>query len=91
MVGDKQKWEVYDGVVVAVLSYGLRVRLRDGEVGVVDRALLSDLPIQRTEWPKEADEVTVVCGGYTSKGQLRLSMRGSDLDLSAVKRAESQG
>lgn len=91
MVGDKKKWDIVEGTVFQVVSYGLRVRLADGEIGVVDRMLLSDLPLKNSEWPKVNDKLTVVCGGYTSGGQLRLSLRDSDLDLAAAKRLESSG
>lgn len=71
--------------VVAKMPYGLRVRVSSGEIGVVDRVLIHDLPLREAEWPSVGAEILVVCGGYTSGGQLRLSARESDIDIAKTK------
>jgi hypothetical protein len=67
--------------LVARMPYGLRVKVPSGEIGVVDRTLIHDLPPQSSEWPEVRSTIWVVCGGYTTGGQLRLSARESDLDI----------
>lgn len=80
-----EKWQIVQAVVVAKMPYGLRVRVPSGEIGVVDRILIQDLPIQSSEWPEVGANIQVVCGGYTSGGQLRLSARESDLDIAKTR------
>lgn len=85
-----ERWQIVTGVVVEQRPYGLRVRVPSGEIGVVDRILISDLPVKQSEWPVAGAELQVVSGGYTSSGgQLRLSSRESDLDLAKVRRNQS--
>lgn len=82
-----KKWDIVSAVVVEQMPYGLRVRVPSGEIGVVDRALVSDLPVRSSEWPVPGDRLILVSGGFTSGGQLRLSARASDLDLARVRAA----
>ncbi len=79
------KWQIVQAVVVAKMSYGLRVKVPSGEIGVVDRALIQDLPLAASEWPDVGCELVLVCGGYTTGGQLRLSARESDLDIANAR------
>ncbi len=82
------KWALVQAVVVAHMSYGLRVRVPSGEIGVVDRAFVADLPIAPSDWPQVGRQILVVCAGYTTGGQLRLSARQSHVD---VARQTSEG
>ncbi|WP_329254333.1 RHS repeat domain-containing protein [Actinoallomurus sp. NBC_01490] len=59
--------------------YGLRVRVPSGEIGVLDSAFVGDGPVDPADWPQVGSEITVVSGGRTSGGQLRLSTRPSHL------------
>jgi len=83
-----EKWQVVSAVVIKRMPYGVRVRVPSGEIGVVDRALIDDLPLSQSEWPDRGDELQLVSGGYTSGGQLRLSARSSDLDIARVRRSD---
>lgn len=84
-----EKWQVVSAVVIEQMPYGLRVRVPSGEIGVVDRVLIHDLPLRSSEWPTQGDELQVVSGGYTSGGQLRLSARSSDLDIARVRGSDN--
>lgn len=80
-----EKWQLVRATVVAKMPYGLRVRVPSGEIGVVDRVLIHDLPLKAAEWPGVGVEILAVCGGYTSGGQLRLSSRESDIDIARTE------
>lgn len=85
-----EKWQLVFAIVVAKMPYGLRARVPSGEIGVVDRVLIHDLPLREAEWPSLGAEILVVCGGYTSGGQLRLSARESDIDIAGAKLKNAQ-
>ncbi|KQM03262.1 hypothetical protein FF86_10433 [Frankia sp. CpI1-P] len=85
------KWQIVTAVVIGHMPYGLRARVPSGEIGVVDRVLISDLPIGLSEWPVLGDQLTLVSGGYTSGGQLRLSARTSDLELARTRSRHKPG
>lgn len=85
------RWQVATAVVVEQMPYGLRVRVPSGEIGVIDRVLIHDLPLSVSEWPVSGDELQVVSGGYTSWGQLRLSSRDSDLEIAKVHQGGDPG
>jgi hypothetical protein len=74
-----EKWAITQGRVVEHMPYGLRVRVPSGEVGVVDSTFIDDHPTPPGDWPPVGTELTVVSGGYTSGGQLRLSTRPSHI------------
>jgi hypothetical protein len=61
------------------------VKVPSGEIGVVDRILIHDLPIHSSERPKVGTNIRVICGGYASHGQLRLNARESDLDIANTR------
>ena len=79
MIDRLPKWAIVEGMVVDHVSYGLLVRVPSGEVGVVDRLFIADVPTTLPEWPAIGKSITIVGAGYTSGGQLRLSARPSDL------------
>ncbi|WP_322749412.1 MULTISPECIES: hypothetical protein [unclassified Frankia] len=81
MVDRLEKWAVVQAIVVAHMPYGLRVRVPSGEIGVVDRVFVADLPTFPSDWPRVGRQITVVCAGYTTGGQLRLSARQSHIDV----------
>jgi hypothetical protein len=88
MTDELKRWTIVPGEVVAHMPYGLRVRVPSGEIGVLDSAFLGDDPVSRADWPEVGTRITVVSGGRTSGGQLRLSMRPSHL---AHARALAEG
>lgn len=79
MSGELKEWTLTRGRVVRHMPYGLRVRVPSGEIGVVDSAFIDDVPTGPEHWPAVGEEITVVSGGHTSGGQLRLSTRPSHL------------
>ncbi|MEU5696329.1 hypothetical protein [Actinosynnema sp. NPDC020468] len=85
--GPLPRWAVVDGVVVAHLPHGLRVRVPSGEIGVVDRVLISDLVVGASEWPAVGSTLTVVGAGCTTGGQSRLSARRSDVETAPERRS----
>ncbi|GAA4636124.1 hypothetical protein GCM10023196_084680 [Actinoallomurus vinaceus] len=79
MSDELKRWTIVLGEVVAHMPYGLRVRVPSGEIGVLDSAYLDDVPVAPSDWPDVGSRITVVSGGRTSGGQLRLSARPSHL------------
>ena len=67
------------GVVMASERWGMQVELDSGTVGFIDVADASDVPAPRSTWPAVGDEITALVKRYTPRGQLRLSLRASDL------------
>jgi hypothetical protein len=86
-----EKWQIIQATVVSKMSYGLRVQVPSGEIGVLDRVLIQDLPSAESEWPEVGTEIVVVCGGYTTGGQLRLSARESDIDMAKARLGNPSG
>jgi hypothetical protein len=70
------------GVVIAAIRAGLFVRLTTPEVeAFVDQGLVHDEPpqVENRSWPRIGAAVTAIVHRYTPDGQLRLTMRASDL------------
>lgn len=89
MIEPLPRWAVVDGTVLEHVQYGLLVRVPSGEVGVLDRSLISDEPIPIQGWPAVGQVIAVVGAGYTSAGQLRLSARPSHLAMAHARARES--
>jgi hypothetical protein len=93
MAGRLPRWSLVSATVVEHTNYGLLVRLTSGEtsgeVGVVDSGDIGDGPVPPApEWPPVGSVITVVGGGYTSAGQLRLSARPSHIAEASARQVK---
>lgn len=74
--------QIVEGVVVAHQPWGIELRLGVHDVyGTVDTIYISDDPARRgpSGYPVVGSPVTAVVQGTMPSGQLRLSLRSSDI------------